>query len=59
MGLASGAFVMAAAVGLGTWVGWYLDKRWGTTPWLTLVGVLIGTAAGFVELLRMLKQYGE
>lgn len=50
---------MAAAVGLPTWLGWYLDKRWGTTPWLTLAGVLLGTAAAFVEMFRMLKQLGD
>ncbi|NLJ71702.1 MAG: AtpZ/AtpI family protein, partial [Syntrophomonadaceae bacterium] len=27
--------------------GWWLDGRFGTGPWLTVLGVLIGTATGF------------
>lgn len=38
-------FVIAAAGGsLG---GYWLDSRLGTTPWLFLVGALLGITAGF------------
>jgi len=59
LGLASVAFVMAAAIGLATWLGWYLDRRWDTAPWLTLAGLLVGTAAGFTEMFKMLKQLDD
>jgi ATP synthase protein I len=59
LGLTSVAFVMAAAIGLGTGLGWYLDKRWHTSPWLTFVGLLMGTVAGFVQMFNMLKQLDD
>lgn len=37
---------------LGTGAGYYLDGRLGTSPWLTVVGLLLGGAAGFVNLFR-------
>lgn len=37
---------------LGTGGGYYLDGRLGTSPWLTVVGLLLGVAAGFVNLFR-------
>jgi ATP synthase protein I len=45
--------VLATVIGL---VGGYYADRWlGTKPWLTLVGLLFGIAAGFVSLFRTLK----
>jgi F0F1-type ATP synthase assembly protein I len=38
-------FVVAA--GGGSLGGYWLDSRLGTTPWLFLVGALLGIAAGF------------
>ena len=37
-------FIVAVAVVGG--IGWWADKRLGTLPWLTLVGVAIGFAIG-------------
>ena len=42
----------AVTVGLFTWLGLKGDARFGTDPWLTVVGSLIGIAAGMVLLLR-------
>lgn len=33
-------------------IGYWLDGRWGTLPWLTLLGALIGAAGGFLSLYR-------
>ena len=41
---------------LGAFAGRYLDQRWGTGPWITLVGTLLGTAVGFYEVVSVLKQ---
>lgn len=38
---------MAAAVAVGFFLGNFLDKRLGTSPWLTLLFFLLGTATGF------------
>jgi F0F1-type ATP synthase assembly protein I len=45
------AFVLPAATAAGWILGVLLD-RWLHTTWLYLVGLLLGIAAGFVELLR-------
>lgn len=45
------AFVLPAATVVGWLVGAALD-RWLGTKWLYLVGLLLGIAAGFVELVR-------
>jgi ATP synthase protein I len=33
--------------------GYYLDRWLGTEPWLGLAGLLLGVAAGFVNLFRV------
>ena len=33
-------------------VGWWLDKKLGTGPWLLLVLVFVGAAAGFYSIYR-------
>lgn len=45
------AFVLPAATATGWIVGVLLD-RWLHTTWIYLVGLLLGIAAGFVELVR-------
>lgn len=45
------AFVLPAALVVGWLVGAALD-RWLHTTWIYLAGILLGIAAGFVELIR-------
>ena len=40
-----------ASIGLGIWVGYWLDGRLGTSPWLTLAGALAGMALGFYNVI--------
>ncbi len=47
------ALVLATVIGLGA--GYYADRWLGTSPWLTLVGLGLGIAAGFVTLFRSVK----
>jgi ATP synthase protein I len=51
-------FVIAVPPVLGTWIGMWLDTKLGTTPYLTLVWAGLGMAAGFREMLRILKKFG-
>jgi ATP synthase protein I len=44
------------AVGLCAFAGDWLDRRFATKPWLTLVCILLGVATGFVELYRVSKK---
>lgn len=41
------------AIFIGFFFGRWLDARWQTTPWLSIVGLLVGVAAGFRELVRV------
>jgi len=34
-------------------LGWFLDKWFGTDPWLLIVGILLGSAAGLYEFVRL------
>ena len=51
---ASWAWVASLVVGY--LLGSTLDRKLGTSPWLTVVGVLLGTAAGFVGLFRTVSR---
>jgi len=37
--------------------GHYLDQKLATFPWLTLLGLLFGVAAGFINLLKAVKAF--
>lgn len=37
---------IAASIGLCGVGGWWLDGKFGTDPWLTVLGVLLGVATG-------------
>ena len=43
---------LVAAVGVFTGLGVWLDKRFDTSPWLTLLGAIIGMTGGFVSFFR-------
>ena len=46
LGLAGIGMTNAVAVLLGMGAGWFLDGRFGTSPVLVLVGMVVGIAAG-------------
>jgi ATP synthase protein I len=48
------ALVVSTVIGLAG--GYYLDRWLGSSPWLTLIGLLLGIAAGFVNLFRSVKR---
>ena len=48
---------MAIAVVIGTLGGSWLDQRLGTRPWLALLGILFGVAAGFRGVLRVVHEH--
>ncbi|MBK8480819.1 MAG: AtpZ/AtpI family protein [Proteobacteria bacterium] len=41
---------------LGYLGGQWLDERWKTAPYLTLVGLLLGVAAAFASLFRLMRE---
>lgn len=48
----SWGFTAAAALFLGIWGGRRLDAHFGTTPWLTLAGTVLGITLSLVSLFR-------
>ncbi|MDH5748735.1 MAG: AtpZ/AtpI family protein [Rhodospirillales bacterium] len=48
--------VSAFAVGFG--IGWLLDQWLGTRPWLMLVFLLLGGAAGMLNVYRFARGFG-
>lgn len=47
------------AIGLGFLWGWWMDRLFGTWPWLTAVFTGFGIAAAFVNLFRMTADVGS
>ncbi|HZW36879.1 MAG: AtpZ/AtpI family protein [Deltaproteobacteria bacterium] len=47
---------MAISVVIGLAIGYYLDKWLGTSPWLTVVWIALGFAAGVRSLYRAAVQ---
>ena len=35
-------------------IGWWLDSKFGTSPWLVVTGVILGAVSGFYSLYRTL-----
>jgi ATP synthase protein I len=48
--LSTVGITLVASTVIGYFIGHYLDGRFGTTPWLTVVFLLFGIAAGFKNL---------
>ncbi len=40
-------------------LGDWLDRRWGTAPWLMLAGIFIGTVGGLIKFFRTAIQIGN
>jgi ATP synthase protein I len=46
------AFSLFASVIAGLGLGWLLDRWLGTGPWLLVGGMVLGSAAGFYQLIK-------
>jgi len=46
---------LVAAVGIGTIIGFILDKTFGSTPWLIVIFFFLGVTAGIVNVFRSAK----
>lgn len=44
------------AFGLFAWLGWWLDKKFGTTPWLLIVGCALGFSSGLWSLIKAARK---
>ncbi len=50
-------FALSIFIGFG--IGYWLDERFDTSPWLTIVWFLIGLAAGFKNVYREVKKLNK
>jgi ATP synthase protein I len=49
---AAGISLFAIVAGC-TGIGWLADRWFGTQPWLLVVGIVLGSAAGLFEFVRL------
>lgn len=47
-------FQLAFSTGLFLLAGWWLDGKLDTTPLLTIIGAMVGAAAGFYSMIHQL-----
>lgn len=52
------AVEMVAAVAVATGIGWLLDEWAGTRPWLMVAFIVLGFAAGIMNVYRLMKGMG-
>jgi ATP synthase protein I len=55
--LSSLGLMLPSSIAVGLFVGFQLDKLLGTRPWLLILFFFLGTASGFLSLIRGLKKY--
>lgn len=51
------AFEFTGTIGAGAFVGWWLDDRYGTTPWAMTGLTVIAAIGGFIRLLQILRRF--
>ena len=47
---------LGIAIGVGYGGGWYLDGKFGTKPYLSMVGLLLGIGAGVMTFVRVARE---
>jgi len=50
-------FEIVLAIGIGYFGGTYLDRKFGTAPWISYAGLLAGMGAAVKALLRVVRSY--
>lgn len=57
--LSSLGLMLPSAIAVGLFIGYWLDKFFGTHPWLLLGFTILGVASGLISLVRGLSKYKE
>ncbi|MEN6356341.1 MAG: AtpZ/AtpI family protein [Armatimonadota bacterium] len=53
------ALLILVSTGIGLGLGYWLDGKLGTTPWLAFVLTIVGLAAGLYEAVKILIEATE
>lgn len=56
--LSSLGLMLPSSIAVGLFMGYFLDKLFGTHPWMLSIFTLLGVASGFLSLFRGLKKLG-
>jgi F0F1-type ATP synthase assembly protein I len=59
MRLGAAGLELGGSIFVGVLVGFWLDKKYGTAPWLALIGLLLGSAIGFRALFWILRHKSD
>jgi len=57
--LTSIGLTLPSSIAIGLFLGYYLDKWFGTKPWLLIIFLLFGIASGIISLIRGVNKYKE
>ncbi len=57
--LTSLVLMLPSSIAVGLFLGYFLDKLFGTQPWLLLLFTVLGIVSGFYSLLRGLSKYKD
>ena len=50
------AFAIVGAVVVCLFIGWVLDRWFGTSPWFVVGGIVLGAVVGFYEFIRIISR---
>ncbi len=57
--ISSLGLMLPSSIAVGLFLGYYLDKFFGTRPWLLLVFFILGIVSGFYSLIRGLNKFKD
>ncbi|HDJ24306.1 MAG TPA: AtpZ/AtpI family protein [Candidatus Aminicenantes bacterium] len=57
--LSSLGLILPSSIIVGLFFGYWLDKLFGTHPWLLLVFTVLGIASGLINLLRAVQKINK
>jgi ATP synthase protein I len=50
---------LAVGIALFFFIGRWLDEKWGTSPWLMVSGLVMGTVGGLIRFFRIAMAIGK
>jgi len=50
------AFIMLTPILLGVWGGNWVDAKLGTSPWILMVGIVLGVSSAFLNLYKFVMK---
>jgi len=57
--LTSIGLALPSSIAIGLFLGYYLDKVFGSHPWLLIIFLLFGIASGIISLIRGVNKYKD